>query len=104
MEPPIDAAEKAAEKSARWDFLQYLRRFCRLCAAVGRRSAAAGAALWRLVCGGIEKLSQSFRPSKVGKKGMVLSILNYGGPVVAAAALVLTVFFWAGRSFGIEVR
>ncbi|MCI8359912.1 MAG: peptidoglycan DD-metalloendopeptidase family protein [Clostridiales bacterium] len=154
MESPIDAAEQAAEKSARWDFLQFLQRFCRLCAAVGRRSAAAGAALWRLVrsgikklcrglkpskkeasaclsllqrvyrlcaaiglksaaagaalwrlmCGGLEKISQAFRPSKVGKKGMVLSILNYGGPVVAAAALVLTVVFWAGRSFGIEVR
>lgn len=101
MEPHTHAAGRAAHKSARRGFLQELYR---LCVAVGLKAAAAASALWRFARCGVDKICRAFQPSKVGKKGLALSILNYGGPVVTAAALVLTVVFWSGRSFGIEVR
>ena len=101
MEPHTHAAERAAAKSARRGFLQ---RLYRLCAAVGLKSAAGASALWRFARACMKKICQAVRPSKAGRKGLALSILNYGGPIVTAAALVLTVAFWAGRSFGIEVR
>ena len=84
------AAGHAAKKSLSAGFLSKLYR---LCALVGLKSAAC-----------LKTLGRAFRPSKAGKKGLLMSLVNYGGPVVTAAALVLTVAFWSAQSFGIEVQ
>ena len=80
------------------------RRLYRLCAQIGLGTAEAAAALVRCFGAGMRRIRRLGRPAEEGKKGVVLALLNYGGPVVTAAALVLTILFWSGRSFGIAVE
>ena len=101
METQHGAGRHAAKASAKKNMF---RRLYRLCAQIGLGTAEAAAALVRCFGAGMRWIRRLGRPAEAGKKGVVLTLLNYGGPVVTAAALVLTILFWSGRSFGIAVE
>lgn len=90
-------AVHAAGHTARVGFFHRLYLFL---ARTGMGAAGAAKTIGKLV------LSVGVRLGGSGKSGRerAMALLNYGGPLVAAAALLATIGFWSARSFGIEVQ
>ena len=101
METQHRAGRHAAKASAK---MNIFRQLYLLCARVGLGTSQAAVFLGRGLWAGMGRIRRLYRPAGTGKKGLALTLLNYGGPVVTAAALVMTILFWSGRSFGIAVE
>ncbi len=76
------------------------RRIYGFLSLVGLRTAGAAAAFYGLLRAGVARLGGAGK----SRRERVMTLINYVGPIVAAAALVVTVGFWSARSFGIQVR